>query len=136
MNRYQEAQQKMIVKFRWSAPLAAEAGMIPYKSEGGKWIPSPYAGNGWWTGGFWPGLMWQMYQASGEKMFREAALRLTDGLLEKCSDWTRDRCGVLTHCTASYHDDGAGRHTNITYGDYFLVEALAKCNGTDPMLWL
>jgi unsaturated chondroitin disaccharide hydrolase len=41
----------------------------------------------------------------------------------------------LTKCTASYHDDGAGRHTNITYGDYFLVEALAKLTGSDPMLW-
>ena len=368
MERYREAQRRMIEKFRWSAPMAAEAGIIPYKSEEGKWIPSPYAGNGWWTGGFWPGLMWQLYQASGEEMFRdealrveelliaefrrfrelnhdvgfmyllscgarakltgdeqagwdtlhaaslmmgrfnpkgffrawdgadrtgyaiidcmmnlsllfragrmtgdprfahaarihadttvreflrpdgsvshiiefdpetgrrvrehagqgyalggrwsrgqawglygftlawmntgdsryretaqriadsfitqirpdgltdsdfdqpkdteridnlagaiaacglwelsretgeekyrEAALRLTDGLLENCSDWSHDRCGVLTRCTASYHDDGAGRHTNITYGDYFLAEMLGKINGTDPMLWI
>ena len=368
MNRYQEAQQKMTEKFLWSAPLAAEAGIIPYKSEDGKWISSPYAGNGWWTGGFWPGLMWQLYKASGEEMFRteacrteallieefrrfrelnhdvgfmyllscgakaklagdeqagwdtlhaaslmmgrfnpkgffrawdgedrtgyaiidcmmnlsllfrasrmtgdprfahaarihadttlrefvrpdgsvshiiefnpetgkrvrehggqgyalggqwsrgqawglygftlawmntrdaryletarriadnfrkhirpdgltdsdfcqpageeridnlagaiaacgmwelsretgeaayrEAALGLTDGLLDHCSDWSRARCGVLTHCTASYHDDGAGRHTNITYGDYFLAEMLGKINGTDPMLWI
>jgi len=368
MNRYQEAQQKMIEKFRWSAPKAAEDGIIPYKSENGQWIPSPYAGNGWWTGGFWPGLMWQLYQASGDEMFRteerrteelliaefrkfrelnhdvgfmyllscgadakltgdeqakldtlhaaslmmgrfnpkgffrawdgkdrtgyaiidcmmnlsllfwasretedprfahaarihadttirefirkdgscshviefdpetgkrvqehggqgyalggqwsrgqawglygftlawmnakdsryletarriadnfirhirpdgltdcdfcqpkeeeridniagavaacglwelsretgeesyrEASLRLTDGLLEHCSDWSQARCGVLTHCTASYHDDGAGRHTNITYGDYFLAEILGKINGTDPMLWI
>lgn len=50
-------------------------------------------------------------------------------------DWTENNCGLLTQCTASYHDDGAGRHTNITYGDYFLVEALAKLAGTDPMLW-
>ena len=41
-----------------------------------------------------------------------------------------------TRCTASYHDDGAGRHTNITYGDYFLVEALMKLTGRDPMLWM
>ena len=32
-------------------------------------------------------------------------------------------------------DDGAGRHTNITYGDYFLVEALMKFCGKDPELW-
>ena len=54
MNRYQEAQGKMIGKFRRTAPLAAEKGMIPYKSENGEWIGSPHAGNGWWTGGFWP----------------------------------------------------------------------------------
>ena len=43
--------------------------------------------------------------------------------------------GILTHCTASYHDDGAGRHTNIVYGDYFLVEALMRLCGRDPELW-
>ena len=68
--------------------------------------------------------------------YHAAALRLIDGLLDHCCDWSADRCGVLTHCTASYHDDGAGRHTNIVYGDYFLTEALAKLNGTDPMLWI
>ena len=60
---------------------------------------------------------------------------VVDGLIDRCADWTDASCGILTHCTAAYHDDGAGRHTNITYGDYFLVEALAKLLGTDPMLW-
>ncbi|MBR0407768.1 MAG: glycoside hydrolase family 88 protein [Clostridia bacterium] len=68
--------------------------------------------------------------------YRGAALRLVDGLIAHCCDWTDERCGVLTHCTASYHDDGAGRHTNIVYGDYFFVEALMKLIGKDPMLWL
>ena len=367
-NRYQLAFQKAMEKYRRTAPMAAEAGIIPYKSENGQWIPSPYAGNGWWTGGFWPGLMWQFRAAGGDSFFtdearrtqallvdqfrvfrelnhdvgfmyllscgadwkltgseqagvdtlhaaslmmgrfnpvgyfrawdgadrtgyaiidcmmnlsllywasrrtgdprfahaadihahtalrefirpdgsvshiiefdpqtgarvrehagqgyalgtqwsrgqawglygftlaymnagrpeyldaakriaenfiahirrdgltdcdfcqpdteerldniagaiaacgllelekltgngayRDAALRLLDGLLDRCCDWTDAACGLLTHCTASYHDDGAGRHTNIVYGDYFLVEALAKLAGTDPMLWL
>ena len=67
--------------------------------------------------------------------YREAALRLVDGLLRHCCDWSDRICGLLTHCTASYHDDAAGFHTNITYGDYFLVEALARLSGTDPGLW-
>ena len=81
------------------------------------------------------GLM-ELAKATGDSHWQEAAERLVDGLIDHCCDWSEDRCGVLTHCTASYHDDGAGRHTNITYGDYFLVEALAKLRGTDPMLWL
>ena len=368
MTRYEEAFEKAKAKFRVSAVKAAEAGIIPYKSENGEWISSPYDGNGWWTGGFWPGLMWQFYAESKEESFltearrterlltdefrvfknlnhdvgfmyllscgaddkltgdpqartdtlhaasllmgrlnpagfirawnhpsqagfaiidcmmnlsllfrasrdtgdprfrnaavihadttlreflrpdgsvshiiefdpadgrrvrehagqgytlgsswsrgqawglygftlafmntgderylkaaqriaayfvshirpdgltdsdfcqppeeervdnmagaiaacgllelakaagghrwKEAAEKLINGLLDHCADWTENRCGILTHCTASYHDDGAGRHTNITYGDYFLTEALAKLNGTDPMLWL
>ena len=366
-NRYNEAFQQAAAKFRRTVPMAAADGIIPYKSEEGRWIPSPYAGNGWWTGGFWPGLMWQFYAAGREELFlkearrtqelltqqfrvfrelnhdvgfmyllscgadhkltgdeqartdtlhaaslmmgrfnpsgffrawdgpdrtgyaiidcmmnlsllywasrqtgdprfanaadihahttireflrpdgsvshiiefdpftgkrvrehagqgfalgtqwsrgqawglygftlaymnagkpeyldtarkiaanfishirpdgltdcdfcqpdteerldniagaiaacgllelekqtgntsyRAAALRLVDSLLDRCCDWTDAHCGLLTRCTASYHDDGAGRHTNITYGDYFLVEALARINGSDPMLW-
>ena len=60
---------------------------------------------------------------------------LLDGLIERCCDWSPDTCGILTHCTASYHDDAAGVHTNIVYGDYFFVEALARLAGTDPGLW-
>ena len=78
----------------------------------------------------------ELAKVTGESKWQEAAERLVDGLLDHCCDWSEDRCGILTHCTASYHDDGAGRHTNITYGDYFLVEAIAKLQGTDPMLWL
>lgn len=78
----------------------------------------------------------EMAGLTGEKGYRAAALKLVDGLLDLCCDWTENSLGLLTRCTASYHDDGAGRHTNITYGDYFLVEALSKLCGSDPMLWL
>ena len=50
--------EKVIEKFRRSARLAADMGILPYKSEQGKWVASPYDGNSWWTGGFWPVLMW------------------------------------------------------------------------------
>lgn len=78
----------------------------------------------------------ELGKLTGEARYEEAAQRLLSGLLEHCCDWSEDSCGILTHCTASYHDDGAGRHINITYGDYFFTEAIAKLNGTDPMLWL
>lgn len=78
----------------------------------------------------------ELAAAAGADAYRAAALRLVDGMLDRCVDWTDRCCGLLTHCTASYHDDGAGRHTNIAYGDYFLIEALNKLNGNDCMLWL
>lgn len=77
----------------------------------------------------------ELAKQSGNAAYQAAAERLLDGLIDHCCDWTEASCGILTHCTASYHDDGAGRHTNITYGDYFFVEAIARLLGTDPMLW-
>jgi unsaturated chondroitin disaccharide hydrolase len=47
-------------KYSWSMLDAAKAGMIPYKSDGRAWIGSPFDGNSWWTGGFWPAIMWQL----------------------------------------------------------------------------
>ena len=81
------------------------------------------------------GLM-ELSKVTGDNQWQTAAEKLLDGLIDHCCDWSEDRCGILTHCTARYHDDSAGRHTNITYGDYFFVEAIAKLRGTDPMLWL
>ena len=72
---------------------------------------------------------------TGETKWKQQAERLVDGMLAQCVDWDGEYCGILTHCTASYHDDGAGRHTNIVYGDYFLVEALMRLCGKDPELW-
>ena len=77
----------------------------------------------------------ELSRAAGNSAYEDAAMKLDDGMLTSCVDWSDGNCGLLTKCTASYHDDGAGRHTNITYGDYFLIEALAKIAGTDPMLW-
>ena len=77
----------------------------------------------------------ELYRITGETGYLKAAEALLDGLIDLCCDWSKDTCGLLTKCTASYHDDAAGVHTNIVYGDYFFVEALAKLAGTDRMLW-
>ena len=67
--------------------------------------------------------------------YRAAALRLLRALDTLCADWGEENMGILQKCTASYHNDGAGRHVNIIYGDYFFVEALCKLRGTDAKLW-
>ncbi len=72
---------------------------------------------------------------AGKETYEKAALRLLTALDSLCADWAQESYGILQKCTASYHDDGAGRHVNITYGDYFFVEAICKLRGTDIMLW-
>ncbi|MBQ8201935.1 MAG: glycoside hydrolase family 88 protein [Clostridia bacterium] len=77
----------------------------------------------------------ELAKLTGKAEYREAAEKLLDGLIDHCCDFGGEYCGILTHCTAAYHDDNVGTHTNITYGDYFFVEALCKLKGVDPMLW-
>ncbi len=77
----------------------------------------------------------ELHRQTGDGRYLAAAEKLLDGLIDHCCDWSEEKCGLLTKCTASYHDDAAGVHTNIVYGDYFFVEALAKLAGCDPMIW-
>ena len=79
-NDLKAVSEKVIGKFTRSARLAADMGILPYKSEQGRWVASPYDGNSWWTGGFWPGLMWQLFAMTGDSAFREEARR-AEGLL-------------------------------------------------------
>ena len=78
----------------------------------------------------------ELARLTGKAEYRVAAEKLLDGLIDHCVDFGDTYCGLLTHCTAAYHDDNVGTHTNITYGDYFFVEALCKIKGVDPMLWI
>lgn len=77
----------------------------------------------------------EMNRLTGDAEYLQAAEKLLDGLIDRCCDLSPSTCGLLTKCTASYHDDAAGVHTNIVYGDYFFIEALARLAGCDPMLW-
>ena len=67
--------------------------------------------------------------------FRAAALRMLEAMTALCADFDSDMPGILTKCTASYNDDGAGRHVNIMYGDYFFVEAMLRLAGREARLW-
>ena len=78
----------------------------------------------------------ELAKLTGKAEYQHAAEKLLDGLIDHCVDFGDQYCGLLTHCTAAYHDDNVGTHTNITYGDYFFVEALCKVKGVDPMLWI
>lgn len=35
---------------------------------------------GFWTNGFWPGMLWQMYQATGDEAYKDAAVGVEDRL--------------------------------------------------------
>ncbi len=75
-------------------------------------------------------------QTGRAKEYLAAAEHMLRALDTLCADYTERSAGVLQKCTAAYHDEGAGTHINIVYGDYFYAEALAKLQGSDPMLWM
>jgi unsaturated chondroitin disaccharide hydrolase len=86
---------KLARKYQTSAALAAAQDIIPYKSDGNRWEGPPSEGDAWWTGGFWPGLMWQLYGATGQDVFRAEAVRVEERLV-----------GELCYFKRLYHDVG------------------------------
>lgn len=65
--------------FQKTAPkLRAECerlqGRIPYEAVGGRYAADLAQENiAWWTNGFWGGILWQMYHATGEACYRASA---------------------------------------------------------------
>ena len=86
---------KLAEKYKASAALAARQDIIPYAGGGETWQGSPYEGDAWWTGGFWPGLMWQLYAATRQDIFRTEALRVEQRLVQE-----------LCYFKRLYHDVG------------------------------
>lgn len=61
-----------------------ENGNYDDRSDSGKkWNPDD--GLNWWTNGFWGGIMWLLYQDTGEEKYAETA-RKSERKMEKCFD--------------------------------------------------
>ncbi|MCH4070968.1 MAG: hypothetical protein LKG56_10030 [Lachnospiraceae bacterium] len=50
---------------------------IPYRTQDGVFddCSSPEK-IGWWTNGFWGGILWQLYHTTGDELYREEALKV------------------------------------------------------------
>lgn len=55
---------------------------LPYTTVGGTHDNKAESDICWWTNGFWPGLMWIMYNASGKEVYKSTA-RKAQNLLDK-----------------------------------------------------
>ncbi len=62
-------------------PARAINGVHDNKADGAEYPPD----NGlcWWTNGFWAGMLWQLYKATGDNQYAKTA-RLTELRLDKC----------------------------------------------------
>ena len=81
--------EKLLVKMK--AECTRVGTNIPYTTdEDGRyrditetpWGRSPDGGThvGFWTNGFWPGMLWQMYEATGDEEYRKTAVGVEERL--------------------------------------------------------
>lgn len=74
---------KVLRKYRNTAPLAEKLATVPYVGKGGEWLDSGRSGNGWWTNGFWPAIMWQGYALTEDEFFIGEARRVQEKILKE-----------------------------------------------------
>ena len=63
---------KLHTKMTYAVGKAREVDYIPSSTENGQWKPIHIH---WWTNGFWPATMWQMYLATKDELYRDEAIR-------------------------------------------------------------
>ena len=68
----EEVAAKLHTKMTYAVGKAREVDYIPYSTENGQWKPVHIH---WWTNGFWPATMWQMYLATKDELYRDEAIR-------------------------------------------------------------
>ncbi|MBO5278042.1 MAG: glycoside hydrolase family 88 protein [Lachnospiraceae bacterium] len=68
---------------------------IPYIPENGRYKDMGKEGIHWWINGFWPGMLWQMYHATGEEIYKNTARGVEKRLDE-----------ALNHYSGLDHDVG------------------------------
>ena len=68
----EEVAAKLHTKMSYAVGKAREVDYIPYSTENGQWKPIHIH---WWTNGFWPATMWQMYLATKDELYRDEAIR-------------------------------------------------------------
>ena len=73
----EDMKDRLDAKMRYAVGKARETSWIPYTTDGHEWKKNDI---GWWTNGFWPANMWQMYRMTGDALYREEALRTEEML--------------------------------------------------------
>ena len=71
----EETMQRVIKKLEKTAP--AIGPRCPHMTEGGDFNEEIIS---WWTNGFWPGLLWLMYQQTKNDIFKDIAVKVEENL--------------------------------------------------------
>ena len=82
--------RRLHAKMTWAVGKAREVDYMPYSTENGQWKKTDI---GWWTNGFWPATMWQMFRMTDDPLYREEAVRaeaMLDGALRNFRNLSHD----------------------------------------------
>ena len=109
---YAEVLEKMVK----TAPIIGSA--FPHVGIDGKWDNMEQRDITWWTNGFWPGMLWQMYDITGNEMFRAIAEEC-ENKLDKAFDVFKG----LQHDVGFIWGDSAVASYTLTGNDRSLVRA-------------
>ena len=74
----------------------------------------------------------QVVPANEAKLYKGQAQELLLNLVDKCGNWDRNNEGLLLH-GAGHVPQGGNTDNPLIYGDYYLVEALAKLRGQNGL---
>lgn len=70
------------------------------------------------------------------EMYADAAIKILKATDKHFCDYSEEEDGLVMMGSAAYpHDKNELVHTNLIYGDFFYVEALAKLKGSDFLIW-
>lgn len=68
-----EAYAKILEKEK--AVVERNKDIIPYTTKDHKFIDKSEKEICWWTNGFWGGMLWQLYKATGDDLYKEEAIK-------------------------------------------------------------
>ncbi len=138
--------EKLDRKLRASA--GRNGDKLPYTVHGGRFDDASKPNITWWTNGFWPALLWLMYDGTGEEVYRrsaESCERILAGAFAECDRLDHD-VGFLFHLSfgADYkitNSSSARRYAlyaaNLLAGRYNPNgEFLRSWNGRDNVGWV
>lgn len=110
-------------KMPYALECATGLDFIPYTSQDGAWKPGPMDGLSWWTNGFWPAILWQMFLHTEDPKYKQEAER-AEAMLDK----------ALFEYDHLHHDVGfmwlisAGVNFRLTGNDQSRKRALLAAN--------
>lgn len=103
-----ELEQKLAAKF--SAECDRIKDGIPYIAENGKYSDYAKTRPDWWTNGFWPGILWLMYEKEKEEKYARTARKVEDKLAENLKGFKANDHDYgfryLISCVADYRLTG------------------------------